>query len=189
MTPKEEVEQLLKKFGSRGTPFNDAGIFVSEMIYEIEKYNSDNKSEIWYWEKVKEELDKMCTIQDANKEIAILDGEIESHLNMDDKEITVPKKEITAPKKEITVPKVGDQVYVDTWLYVTHGEDDFIGGLCEVMSVEKNEKNIWITIKEEPNTKYNWSHLSEIQDKLKIEFGNSRGHNKPDYRNEFNRLD
>ena len=175
MTPKEKAEKLLKEWDSRGTPFNDAGIYVSEMIYEIEKYKSDNKSEIWYWEKVKEELDKMCTIQDADKEIAILDGEIESNLNIDD--------------KEITVPKVGDQIYVDTSLHVTHGIDDFIGGLCEVMSVEKHEKNIWITVKEEPDTKYNWSHLSELQDKLKIEFGNSRGHKRPDYRSEFNRLD
>ena len=57
--------------------------------------------------------------------------------------------------KEITVPKVGDQVYLDTSLYVTHGEDDFIGGLCEVISVEKHEKNIWITVKEEPDTQHN----------------------------------
>ena len=91
--------------------------------------------------------------------------------------------------KEITIPKVGDQVYVDTSLYVTHGEDDFIGGLCEVISVKKDKKNIWITVKEEPDTQHNWSYLFELQDKLKIEFGNSRGHNRPDYSSEFNRLD
>ena len=173
MTLKEEAEKLLKEFDFRGTPFNDAGIFVSEMIYEYERIKNENEK--GYWELVGEELEKMCTIQDADKEIAILDGEIESYLNIDD--------------KEITVPKVGDQIYVDTSLHVTHGIDDFIGGLCEVMSVEKHEKNIWITVKEEPDTQYNWSHLSELQDKLKIEFGNSRGHKRPDYRSEFNRLD
>jgi hypothetical protein len=59
MTPKEEAEKLLTEFSFRGSPFNDAGIFVSEMIYEIKKYNSDNKSEICYWEKVEDELEKM----------------------------------------------------------------------------------------------------------------------------------
>ena len=43
MTPKEEAEKLLKEYGYLGNPFNDAGIFVDEMIYEIKKYNSNNK--------------------------------------------------------------------------------------------------------------------------------------------------
>jgi hypothetical protein len=72
MTPKEEAEKLLKEFGSRGTPFNDAGIFVSEMIYEIEKYHPNMEGDIWYWEKVKGELEKMSVNQKTNKEREIL---------------------------------------------------------------------------------------------------------------------
>lgn len=57
MTPKEEAKQLLKEFDSRGTPFNDALIFVNEMIYENKKYKPDNEN--GYWVMVGEEIEKM----------------------------------------------------------------------------------------------------------------------------------
>jgi hypothetical protein len=88
----------------------------------------------------------------------------------------------------LSVPKVGDQIYVDTSLYVTHGADDFIGGLCEVASVEKEGNTVWISVKEDPETFYRWEDLNKIQEQLKSEFGNKRGYKRPDYRPEFNRL-
>ncbi|MDU8886309.1 hypothetical protein RXV94_09070 [Yeosuana sp. MJ-SS3] len=75
MTPKEQAEELLREWDFRGTPFNDAGIFVSEMIYENKKYNSDNINEKGYWELVKEELEKMRANQITNMEREILKRE------------------------------------------------------------------------------------------------------------------
>ena len=51
MTPKEEAEKLLKEWDSQGTPFNDAGIFVSEMIYKNKKPNYGRKKKM---EKIQE---------------------------------------------------------------------------------------------------------------------------------------
>ena len=89
-------------------------------------------------------------------------------------------------KNKKYIPKVGDLVYVDTSLFVTHGEDDFIGGLCEVISVEDNN---WIQVKEDPDTSHSWEYLAEMQDKLKKEFGTKRGYLRPDHRPEFNQED
>ena len=75
MTPKEQAEELLKEFDSRGTPFNDAGIFVMEMIYEIKKYHPNLEGDIWYWKKVDEELEKMSKNQKTDKEREILKRE------------------------------------------------------------------------------------------------------------------
>ena len=87
------------------------------------------------------------------------------------------------------IPKVGDHVYVDTSLHVTHGIDDFIGGLCEVISVETYSNNLHrIQIKEDPDTSYSWEYLSELQDKLRNEFRENRGYQRPDFRPEFNEL-
>jgi hypothetical protein len=86
------------------------------------------------------------------------------------------------------IPKVGDLVYVDTSLFVTHGIDDFIGGLCEVIAVDPpGKENCSIRVKEDPDTIHSWAYLAELQEKLKAEFGQSRGYQRPDYRPEFNR--
>lgn len=89
---------------------------------------------------------------------------------------------------KIEVSKVGDLIYVDTSLYVTHGVDDFIGGLYEVDSVQIFGDAIMVSVKEEPAALYSWDYLSELQDKLSIEFGSQRGHKRPDHRQEFNKL-
>jgi len=82
------------------------------------------------------------------------------------------------------IPKVGDHIYVDTSLFVTHGEDDFIGGLCRVCSV----KDFMIEVEEDPGAFYNWHSLREEQESLKKQFGNKRGYKKRDHRDEFNSL-
>jgi hypothetical protein len=87
------------------------------------------------------------------------------------------------------IPEIGDLVYVDSSLHVTHGIDDFIGGLCEVKSIETfGEKLHRIRVKEDPDTSYSWEYLLELQDKLKKEFGEKKGHSRPDLRSEFNEL-
>lgn len=88
----------------------------------------------------------------------------------------------------IPVPRVGDLIYVDTSLYVTHGADDFIGGLCEVASVKEEWGIIWVSVKEDAETLHGWAELYKMQEQLKSEFGNKRGYKRPDYRREFNEL-
>lgn len=85
------------------------------------------------------------------------------------------------------IPKIGDEIYVDTWLYVTHGEDDFIGGLCTVTNVTTAGDNIWIDIAEDSGS-FNWNHLKDEQAQLKAKFGSNRGYKRPDYRDEFNKI-
>lgn len=91
-------------------------------------------------------------------------------------------------KENIPVPKVGDSIYLDTSLYVTHGADDFIGGLCEVASVKEEWGTIWVSVKEDPETLHGWPELYKMQEQLKMEFGTRRGYKRPDYRAEFNEL-
>lgn len=91
-------------------------------------------------------------------------------------------------KKQDDIPKVGDQIYLDTSLYVTHGMDDFIGGLCEVEFVKVEASGIFIAVKEDPGAFYAWKYLSVQQKKLNKEFGTKRGYHKSDFRKEFNEL-
>lgn len=36
-----------------------------------------------------------------------------------------------------SIPKAGDFIYLGSELYLSHGEDDIIGGLAEIMRVEQ----------------------------------------------------
>jgi hypothetical protein len=85
------------------------------------------------------------------------------------------------------IPKVGDQIYLDSEFYLTHGEDDFIGGLCTITFVEGDKSPFWIRIEENRGT-FTWSYNAEEQENLKKKFGTNRGYMRPDDREEFNRL-
>lgn len=50
------------------------------------------------------------------------------------------------------LPKVGDEIYIDTSLFVTHGEDDFIGGLCKICSTIGDFQNLRIEVEEDKGT-------------------------------------
>jgi len=89
------------------------------------------------------------------------------------------------------IPKAGDEIYVDTSLYLGHGIDDFIGGKAQVWEVyeeqlKNGDKIIWITVVEHMGCRYNWTVLSEEQEKLKHECGERRAYPSPDLRIEFN---
>lgn len=90
-------------------------------------------------------------------------------------------------------PEVGQDVYVPTSLYLSHGADDFIGGLCEVIEVKDGisaGKSVpFIRVKERPSTSYNWKRLLEKQESLQAEYGTRRGYPDPDLDPEFNRWD
>jgi hypothetical protein len=86
--------------------------------------------------------------------------------------------------------RVGDVVYLDTELYISHGRDDFRGGLGEVteikMEMVRGNPTPYIRAAQEPDTLHNWTYLAPMQAKLRKEFGRKWAHPDPDFRPEFN---
>jgi hypothetical protein len=90
------------------------------------------------------------------------------------------------------VPKVGEDIYLKTSWYLSHGADDFTGGRCEVTKVtwDEAQKAHFIEVAEDPGSRIRWEgHLKEMQPKLEKEFGNRRGHPDPDNHPDANRWD
>lgn len=85
---------------------------------------------------------------------------------------------------------VGDRIWVGTSLYMSHGEDDFIGGRATVASVKDGMNGgvmePFVTVAERPGTSYNWRYLAERQDELAERHGDEPAHAAPDSRPEFN---
>jgi hypothetical protein len=86
-------------------------------------------------------------------------------------------------------PKVGDEIYVDSALYVYRGRDDFRGGKVKVSRVRHQTSLFelwWVTVEERPGTEYNWTHLAPKQAELAARYGEERGRPDPDLEPEFN---
>lgn len=88
------------------------------------------------------------------------------------------------------IPKIGQDIYVETHLYLSHGRDDSVGGLARVKRVFKSMsagEMVWFLEVEEVSGEFNWEEfLSEKQESLKVQFGPQRAHPDPDHRDEFN---
>lgn len=87
-------------------------------------------------------------------------------------------------------PNVGDKVYVPGFLHITHGVDDFEGGLVTVGEVRvdriKGQKVAFVYIKEDESW-VNWdTFLAPMQADLRKHFGSKAGKPRPDRRPEFN---
>lgn len=85
-----------------------------------------------------------------------------------------------------SLPKVGSDIYVDSSLYLSHGKDDFAGGLAQVYKITKEKHGLrkvhGIQIVERPGHTYYWENgLAEKQTKLKKEYGKRRSRPDPDY--------
>lgn len=86
------------------------------------------------------------------------------------------------------VPKVGQEVYAESELYLSHGEDDFAGGRAVVANVTTDfASNVWVEFEEQPGTKHNWKYLGPKQNALRAWHGRAKAHPAPDYRPEFSR--
>jgi hypothetical protein len=89
-------------------------------------------------------------------------------------------------------PKVGDRIYVEGAIYLTHGADDFQGGVCTVKAVDtrvsaSGEESTSVEIEEDPGTWYRWTgYLEARQEEWKNLYGEQKAGPKPDYRPEFN---
>ena len=83
-------------------------------------------------------------------------------------------------------PKIGDHIYVDSSLSISHGSDDFCGGLATISNVKKSMSAgdmVWfIEISESNSRSYNYKMLIETgkQENLKKEFGENKAHPDPD---------
>ncbi len=88
---------------------------------------------------------------------------------------------------------VGSQIYVPTSLYLSHGADDFQGGLCKVSEVKAGisagEEATFVSVEERPGHSYNWAYLEPKQAELRERFGTDRGYPDPDNAPEANRWD
>ncbi|MEV0296327.1 hypothetical protein [Nocardia sp. NPDC050710] len=85
-------------------------------------------------------------------------------------------------------PVVGADIYVDTHLFLGHGEDDVRGGLARVVAVHEDAEypdDPMVDVAEHPDYSYNWALLSREQDRLRAEFGDRRAYADPDLRPEF----
>lgn len=86
-------------------------------------------------------------------------------------------------------PYIGQKIYVPTTLYLSHGLDDFVGGIATISKIKPEEHYILIGIEERPGTLYNWKYLKEGQKEWKKRYGKNKAHPDPDDRPEFNRWD
>lgn len=84
------------------------------------------------------------------------------------------------------IPKAGDIIYMQSELYLSHGEDDIRGGKVEIQKVFEDHGSTWIVFTLFPDCQYNWSELEPIQEKLKQEHGDEWARPDPDARPEFN---
>ena len=101
-------------------------------------------------------------------------------------------REVQAACESGSVPELcmGDVVYVETELYLSHGRDDFRGGLAQVIElatgISAGKPTPFIVVAQQPDTRHNWKLLAASQKKLRSEFGKSWAHPDPDHRPEFN---
>lgn len=95
-------------------------------------------------------------------------------------------KSINKPVKKVTKNLyVGKKIYVDSSYYISHGEDDFTGGLATINKIETGisggKKVKFIEVEENLGCMYNWDEfLANEQIKLKKEFGKRKAHKSPD---------
>lgn len=86
-------------------------------------------------------------------------------------------------------PSVGDEIYVDTALFLHRGRDDVVGGRARVTKVHNGYhgmEGIFVEVAEQPGDLLNWEDVGTRQAELAHEFGDRRARPDPDLRPEFN---
>lgn len=82
------------------------------------------------------------------------------------------------------MPEVGQKIYVHSSYYISHGSDDFVGGLATISAVKEGisagKPCPFVSIEERPGVEYNWEFLEEEQEELKKQFGEEKSHSQPD---------
>lgn len=102
------------------------------------------------------------------------------HWDTNGRHCSEPKCEINQEPKDPPAPKVGDKIYVPSSMSISHGSDDFAGGIATVKRVYKYCNQVFVDI-EEGDRGYNWSQIiGPDQAKLKKEYGKRKAHPDPD---------
>lgn len=78
---------------------------------------------------------------------------------------------------------VGDWLYIDTEMYLGHGEDDIRGGLAQVKTVREDG---FLEFEGFEGNLYNSTYLLSQQEKWREDFGDQRATKDPDTRLQFN---
>ncbi|MBT3398279.1 hypothetical protein HOA55_05455 [archaeon] len=93
-------------------------------------------------------------------------------------------------KDQTQLPEIGQDIYLPTVGYISHGADDFEGGLCKVVDIQIGiggvGKTPFVYVEERPGHGHNWEMLEERQQELKERYGDQRGRPDPDYAPEAN---
>ena len=104
-----------------------------------------------------------------------------------------PDQEVAAIKAlpHYREPRVGEDVCVPSALHLSHGEDDFAGGLCQIAAVNRYENvhpanELFVSVVENPGTEYSWLNLMREEPHNLARYGDRRGRPDPDHRPEFN---
>ena len=88
------------------------------------------------------------------------------------------------------MPNIGQDIYLDTQLYLSRGADDFIWWLATVNMVKKGENGtVWFSVIEKPGSTMNWIPYRNKQKELQQKFWDQRAYPDPDHRPEFNTWD
>lgn len=77
-------------------------------------------------------------------------------------------------------PKVGDPIYIPSSMSIDM-TDGIHGGLATIESVTEEFGDPFVLVEELPNHSFNYNFLSEVQDKLKKEFGTKTARPEPDF--------
>lgn len=84
-------------------------------------------------------------------------------------------------------PVPGEDICVSSSWYLSHGRDDFDGGLCQIGKVVKSDKlpedhinGLMVTIVERPGWQYNWYNLIKNEKQNLERYGSQRGRPNPD---------
>jgi hypothetical protein len=83
-------------------------------------------------------------------------------------------------------PEVGQYVWHPSLLHLTHGVDDFEGGVCKVSVVVEKPDGIYVRLEELGDWEVSWKYLLEGQDEWRERYGKQPGRADPDLRREFN---
>ena len=86
------------------------------------------------------------------------------------------------------IPNKGELIYIDGKCFLSHGEDDYCGGLATIKEVIINNdlpidhcNYIMIIVSEIPRWKLNYKNLLKKQKELKERYGNNFAYPDPDY--------
>ena len=96
--------------------------------------------------------------------------------NIGTKEVTnVKKKDQALPSPQ---PYIGQKIYINTRISLSHGEDDFLGGICKICSVVIGKGPFFIEVREHEGVMYSYGKLLDMQQQLSQRFAKQKERRK-----------